>query len=368
MKISRVLALLLVLSMLAGVSAYAADEPEQSAQPAAETSEEPSPTDDALEEPEPTEEPGPTEESEPAEEPEPTEEPEPAEEPEQTAEDWIVMDRHAGRIVLEGCAIGREESVLLRTVFGVSNVLTGIRPGAAGESAGYEVLLKNMSGVGDILHEDFDCPLALTLEGAEITGSIVGATRGAWDAKTSLPMETEEDASAAEAEETNQTDETQTEDGEDGAAPEQALGIRMTMDGTSVWNVTGRSQLYSFSLDEGAEVRAPEGQSLAIYVDCVMDNAAETYDDATGSRIAAFVPGVTYEGVVIEITEEETDGSDPFAALGVDTAVVDGQYSVSIVEFLEAMGVDVRVDETTGAIIVDDPDGVLNVLTNGAQE
>lgn len=148
-----------------------------------------------------------------------------------------------------------------------------------------------------------------------------------------------------------------------------AQGVHMTLDGDSCWTVTGESQLDRFSLAEGAEVRAAEGQSLAIYVDCAMDSAGSGYDAATGSRIRAFVPGVEYSGVVIQLVEQTgEDSGDLFAALGIGTAVVDGEYGVSVVELLEALGVSVTVDEATGAIVVDDPDGVLRALIDGEAE
>ena len=253
----------------------------------------------------------------------------------------IVLTGHGGSVVLSGCTAGHEGGVLVRTI------------PDAGTGAGFEVLLKDMRGVGDILHEDLDCPLQLVLESAELTGRVTGAVNG-------LPLESEPLA-GEEAEETGNVGKP--------SDKEESWGVRMTMDGDSVWTVTGECQLYSFSLAEGAKVRAGDGMSLAIYVDCAMDNAAAAYDAATGSRIRAFVPGVEYTGVVIRPVEEsEADGGDIFAALGIGTAVVDGEYSVSVVELLEALGVQVRVDETTGDIIVDDPDSLLNALIDGENE
>ena len=73
----------------------------------------------------------------------------------------------------------------------------------------------------------------------------------------------------------------------------------MSMDPTSVWNVTGSCQLSSFTMEDGAVVQPAEGLSLTIYTDCIMDNSLETYDISSATVIDAFEPGVEYTGVVI---------------------------------------------------------------------
>ena len=82
---------------------------------------------------------------------------------------------------------------------------------------------------------------------------------------------------------------------------ETLWGVRMSVDGTSVWNVTETSQLYSFTAAEGAVIQPAEGKTMTIYVDCPMGNDLESYDAANGTQIDAFEPGVQYEGVVIVV-------------------------------------------------------------------
>ena len=82
---------------------------------------------------------------------------------------------------------------------------------------------------------------------------------------------------------------------------ETVWGVRMSVDADSTWNVAGTSQLYSFTMEEGATVQPAEGKNMTIYVDCTMDNSLESYDTASGTQIDAFEPGTEYSGVVIVV-------------------------------------------------------------------
>ena len=82
------------------------------------------------------------------------------------------------------------------------------------------------------------------------------------------------------------------------------------------------------------------------------------------------MPGVQYEEVALVVTGQEQQpeaGTDIFAALGVDTALVDGDYSVALESFLETMGVQVIYDEQSGTLTITNADEVLDMLS-GAEE
>jgi hypothetical protein len=152
---------------------------------------------------------------------------------------------------------------------------------------------------------------------------------------------------------------------------ETIWGVRMTLDAASTWTVTGDSNLYSITLADGATVQAPEGKTLAIYVDCAMSGDAVNYDKSTGTKIDAFEPGVTYTGVVIEVVDGAESGADTveltldaatLAALGIETSVTDGTYSISLGGLLEAIGAELSYDEATSTITVVDGNGVLAAL------
>ena len=129
--------------------------------------------------------------------------------------------------------------------------------------------------------------MTVSLENAELTGKVTGQTLTGWNNYWRAQIEAiggdEEDETLVIHDETYET----------------LWGVRMSMDAGSVWNVTGTSQLYSFTMEDGAQVQAAEGKALSIYVDCPMGNDLECYDISAGTQIEAFEPGASYQGVVI---------------------------------------------------------------------
>lgn len=256
---------------------------------------------------------------------------------------FLVLDRHTSKVSLEGVTVTGD--VLIRSVCSGERTAGGA----------LEITLRDVDAAGDILHEDGHGAMVIALEGTQLTGAVNAAER------------TEEIEPAGQpAEEVEEAD----EDGTGREAGDQpASGVHMTMDGASAWTVTGESKLAGFSQAQGAIVAAPGGQSLAVYVDCTPDEAGN-FDASTGTYIASFVADVEYANVVLQVWdgEEETEAeTDLFAALGIGTTVVDGEYSVALEAFLEAMGVEVVYDEATGGIIIEDPNGVLDFLSDGTE-
>ena len=166
---------------------------------------------------------------------------------------------------------------------------SGIFPVDGAEYAGDSVTIKNMKAEGDILHEDWMRKMVVSIENAELTGKVMGTTLTGWNNYWRAQLAEIEAAEGDEA--TAIRDEVY----------ETLWGVRMSMDGTSVWNVTETSQLYSFTTAEGAVIQPAEGKTMTIYVDCTMSNDLEAYDTAAGTQIEAFEPGVEYSGVVIVV-------------------------------------------------------------------
>ncbi len=167
---------------------------------------------------------------------------------------------------------------------------SGIYPVDGAEYAGDAVTFKNMSATGDILHEDYMRKMDVTLENAELTGKVMGTTLTGWNNYWKEQIESingdENDALLVIHDEVYET----------------LWGVRMSVDADSTWNVAeGTSQLYSFTMEDGATVQPADGKSMTIYVDCTMDNSLESYDTAAGTQIDAFEPGVEYSGVVIVV-------------------------------------------------------------------
>jgi hypothetical protein len=208
----------------------------------------------------------------------------------------------------------------------------------------------------------------LNLENAQLNGKVVSGTCASWNAKyETIDM----DALAAAGVDLSETDEdTIRTSFVYNDTYETIWGVRMTLDAASTWTVTGDSNLYSITVADGATVQAPEGKALAIYVDCAMSGDAVSYDKTSGTQIDAFEPGVTYTGVVIEVVDEAaadntvelTLDEAALAALGIETSVEDGTYSISLGGLLEAIGADLSYDEATGTVTVVDGTGALATL------
>ena len=194
---------------------------------------------------------------------------------------------HNGKVVFDNCELKSRNGILVHSFFAYDPMASGIYPIDGAEYTGDEVVFRNMGAEGDILHEDYMRKMIVTLENAELTGEVMGTTLTGWNNYWKDQIEQiggdEEDATLVIRDESYET----------------LWGIRMNMDADSVWNVTGTSQLYNFTMEEGAQVQAAEGKTITIYVDCPMGNDLENYDYEAGTQIDAFEPGVLYEGVVI---------------------------------------------------------------------
>ena len=196
---------------------------------------------------------------------------------------------HNGQVVLDNCELNTRTGVIAHSFFAYDSMASGIYPVDGAEYAGDAVILKNMSAQGDILHDDYMRKMIVGLENAELTGKVYGNTLTGWNNYWKDQIEAingdEDDAKLVIHDEEYTT----------------LWGVRMSVDAESVWNVTGTSQLYSLTVEDGAVIAPAEGKTMTIYVDCTMDNALESYDISAGTQIDAFEPGVEYSGVVIVI-------------------------------------------------------------------
>ena len=197
---------------------------------------------------------------------------------------------HNGQVTFDNCELNSRKGVLIQSFFAYDSMASGIYPVDGAEYAGDAVTFKNMSATGDILHEDYMRKMDVTLENAELTGKVMGTTLTGWNNYWKEQIESingdENDALLVIHDEVYET----------------LWGVRMSVDADSTWNVAeGTSQLYSFTMEDGATVQPADGKSMTIYVDCTMDNSLESYDTAAGTQIDAFEPGVEYSGVVIVV-------------------------------------------------------------------
>ena len=200
----------------------------------------------------------------------------------------------------ENCEFKSSTGVLWHSMPVFDPMANGVYPEADADYYGHVLILRDLDAEGDILQEDYMRKLELTLEDCDYTGAVVSGTMAGWN---SWWQELEDPTEELEAQGfdlsgyTFDRDELcqyackYTEYGD-------VLGVRMHMDGDSVWTVTGDSSLYSLDLAEGAEIKAPEGKTLRIFVDVDMGNDDVFFDYTTGTEVDTLTPG-TYEGVVI---------------------------------------------------------------------
>ncbi len=198
-------------------------------------------------------------------------------------------------MTLDDCLVFAGNDCAIQTVIGYDEMANGIRVADGTEYYGQNVIVRDMALTGDIRHEDYQRKMVLSLEDAELYGAVVSGTRAAWQSNMETLIN----------EKWDETDETLGHSKEAILAAlcydesyETVWGVRMSMDKDSAWTVAGDSSLYSLTVEEGAEIVAPAGHELEIYVDCDMDNEDLFYDHTSGTRVDSLEAG-EYSGVVI---------------------------------------------------------------------
>lgn len=198
-------------------------------------------------------------------------------------------------LTLDDCLVFSANDRAIQTVVGYDDMANGIRVPDGTEYYGQNVTIRDMALTGDILHEDYQRKMVLSLEDAELCGAVVSGTRAAWQNGIETLVDeqwSEEDEALGHSREAIVSALCYNEQ------YETVWGVRMSMDGDSSWTVAGNSSLYSLTLADGAQLRAPAGHELEIYVDCEMDNEDLFYDHTGGMRVETLAPG-EYTGVVI---------------------------------------------------------------------
>lgn len=256
---------------------------------------------------------------------------------------------HSGKLVFDNCELRSRTGVAVRTAFYYDAMASGVYPIDGVEYAGDEIVFANMSVEGDVIHDDYMRKMELSLENATLVGAVSSGTCGSWNAKydaidmaglTSAGVDTSgsDEMSIRGSFVYNDSYDT-------------VWGVRMHMDADSAWMVTGQSNLYSFSMEDGAAVTAPEGKKLAIFVDCGMDGNAEAYDTSVGMEIEEFTPGVEYSGVVIQVVDAGVSGE-----ISADDAI-EGVHALGFVDVdgskTRAVAVEYAVDLTGARVSAD---------------
>ncbi len=179
-----------------------------------------------------------------------------------------------------------------------------LREAGSEERVGNNIHFKNGVYTGDILDQDYQRQMTVTLENAELTGAIQSYTMQMWNelwatermaamleqaGLDTAPL-TESRADAIRAALIK-------DESYDGG--EVKLGVNLTVDENSVWTCTATSSLSTLTLaDAGGLV--VEGD-YTIYENCGTGSDLSYYDIESGSVVQTLEPGVTYHDVVIVV-------------------------------------------------------------------
>lgn len=198
-------------------------------------------------------------------------------------------------MTLDDCVVTAADDVAIQSVIGYDNMAANIKVPDGTEYHGHDIVIRDMDLNGDILHEDYQRKMILSLENADLCGAVVSGTCAAWNRNIAAYV----DAGWTEYDEQlGHTKDTVVATLCPDASYETIWGVRMSVDADSTWMVTGDSSLYRLSVADGAVISAPAGHELEIYVDCEMSGADEFYDYTTGTQVDSLGAG-DYSGVVI---------------------------------------------------------------------
>ena len=138
-------------------------------------------------------------------------------------------------IVLDGCELlpdPRGTGALIQTVYNNDTMFMNAVPDGE-QYPGVGILMTDMDVTGDILHEDYQRDMNLTLSGTSLTGVIIGYDCDHWN-----------EAAAAEGFTDFAMD----------ASYATPHGINLTLEDGASWTVTGESVLSSLTIGEGCTV------------------------------------------------------------------------------------------------------------------
>ena len=213
--------------------------------------------------------------------------------------------------VLKNSALASKNGVVIQSALGYDPSAGGINVADGTEYVGVNITLEDMDVTGDILHEDYQRKMDLSLVDTKLTGAVVTGTMAGWNAAIEFEVETAWNSvdpfvdgtltvgQVAEAAGISMESTIATLEKND--AYESFWGARMSLDANSAWTVTGDSSLAELTVEDGARIEAPAGRALTVYTNVDMDNTMTAFDVTSGIPVDELVPG-TYHNVVIVVT------------------------------------------------------------------
>lgn len=197
--------------------------------------------------------------------------------------DFLIRGTNAS-IVLDGTTLESYSGVLVHSVLN-NDTSTPETPAGSG-AVGTSVYLVDMSAEGDILDEDYERPMSITLNSANLTGRIVSGTCAEWTGKW-LAMGYAEDYTVGYASNTF---------GEAAALDAFVHALSIDDDGTICYTPYGDDQGTSLTLCNGASWTVTAESSLtALSIDSTSELNGVLFVDGVQTEAE---PGV-YEGEIV---------------------------------------------------------------------
>lgn len=239
--------------------------------------------------------------------------------------DLFLIRSTSANIDLKNVRMDSYNNVLVHTVLNSDSMGNFLAAGDGDQVNPVAITMTDMDVTGDILHEDYQRRMTVSLTDATLSGNIVSGTVDSWNEKW------------AEYGEVNWVvDESY----------DAVYGVALTVGAGGVWNVTGQSSLTSLTVEEGGVVNGEitlDGEPLTVepgqvytgnilvtgdYVPEVEPVAEEEASAAEASaeepvvpeEVPVEVPAVSQEP---ETAPAETEGGMPVGAIvGIGAAVV----------------------------------------------
>ena len=218
----------------------------------------------------------------------------------------IVTKSTQGSILLEGTAMESWSGELIHTMINSDSNVNDIADGD--EAPGSDVTLRDMTVAGDIVNDDYQRALRLTLDGTELTGAIVSHSCEDWNAFCEAELEGEYILNP------------------DGY--ETVWGVEVTLTNGAVWNVTETSVVTALNIGEG----------------CSVNGAVSVNPDGTWTISPIADASGEMEFVI--------DGGE-LGSFSLSGAEIGEGYRFSLGTILGLFGVDAEYDEQNGTLTLD---------------
>jgi len=164
--------------------------------------------------------------------------------------DVILVKSTSASIDLTNTQLSPYNGVLVHTVLNNDNMGNFLKAGDNTKVDPVSVKLTSMTVAGDILHDDYQRDMKVTLEGTALTGAIRQGTYKTWKALWSAKGV----SSANWLQDTSWSG---------------SNTLSVTVQNSSTWTVTGDSSLTSLTIANGASVTAPSGKTMIMTVNGV---------------------------------------------------------------------------------------------------